>query len=73
MSYHWLSIHHVSHGAIWTVGPTWTTGRRKHCSSCSVRLVNERLHNSPPRIDEPVVDLKDCEASVLCELFLLVF
>ena len=38
----------------------------------TVRLVDHRLDDSPSCIDEPIVDLKDGETSVLGELLLLV-
>lgn len=59
-----LTVHHISHsGRVGAWIPTWAS---------SIGLVNHWLDYASPCIDEPVVDLEDCETSVLGQLFLLV-
>lgn len=66
-----LSVHHVAHRRIRTVCPARTCGQWwKHGS---IALVDHRLDDSTPRVDEPVVNLKDRQPRVLCQLLLLVF
>ncbi len=60
-----MTVHaHVAHGGWIGAGVAGRAG--------AVRLVDHRLHNSPARVDEPVVDLQYAEARVLRQLFLLV-
>lgn len=54
------------------LGNYWHLVRALYRSlTCTVRLVNHRLHNSPPGIYKPVVDLKYCQTRLLAEVFLL--
>lgn len=60
-----VAVHpHVPHGGGVGGGVAGGTG--------PVRLVDHRLDDPAPCIDEPVVDLQYGEAGVLCQLFLLV-
>lgn len=66
-----LSVHHVTHRRVRTVRPARTCGQwRKHGS---IALVDHRLDDSTPRIDEPVVNLENRQPRVLSQLLLLVF
>lgn len=66
-----LSVHHVAHRRIRTVRPAWTC--RQWWKHGPITLVDHRLHDSTPRVDEPIVNLKDRQARVLRQLFFLVF
>lgn len=48
-----LTVHHITHGIMTITGGTWM-----RCINCSIRLINHRLYNSSPRIDEPIVYLQ---------------
>lgn len=60
--HHLLFAHHVTHRTVRTVRSTGTCVRRKYCS---IRLVNHRLYYPPPRIYEPVINLKYRKARIL--------
>ena len=59
-----LSLHHVPHAR--GVGAGVTGGSRP------VGLVDHGLDDSPPGVDEPVVDLEDGQTRVLGQLLLLI-
>lgn len=66
-----LSVHHVAHRRIRTVCPAWSCGQWwKHGS---ITLVDHRLNDSTSCVYEPVVNLKNRQPRVLCQLFFLVF
>lgn len=65
-----LSVHHITHRRVRAVRPARTCGQWwKHGS---ITLVYHRLYDSTPRIDEPVINLKNRQPRVLCQLLLLV-
>ena len=70
-----LTVHHVPHSRrVWWV-PRWACRCTRHRAGTSpaVGLVNERLDNPSTRINEPIVDLQDSQASVLSKLLFLIF
>lgn len=66
-----LSVHHVAHRRVRTICPARSC--RQWWKHSSITLVNHWLNDSTPRIDKPIVNLKDRQPRVLRQLFFLVF
>lgn len=65
----WTAVHHVSHSTVRSIRRTCASYRPTR----SIRLIDHWLHDSSPRVNEPVVDLEDGESGVLGQLLFLVF